>query len=138
MATTLTLIKDGSQVSFSKEPAAVFSTLKNGRYTVTISKEKEPRSIEQNALMWLWFACIENATGTPAQDVHDHYCKKFLRKSISWNNSSEVIVSGTRFLKKDAMTDFLNKVQADAQAEFGIILPSREDQYFEDFYEMYK
>ena len=138
MAKHLTLIKNGTQVSFDKEPAAVFSTLKNGRYTITISKEKEPRSIDQNSLMWLWFACIENATGTPAQDVHDHYCKKFLRKSISWNNSEEVIVGGTRHLKMDAMTEFLNKVQADAQTEFGITLPSREDQYFEDFYEMYK
>ena len=58
---SLILTKDGEQVSFDKEPAAIFSSLRNGRYVVTIVREKDRRSIEQNALMWLWFSCINNA-----------------------------------------------------------------------------
>lgn len=138
MAKTLTLIKDGEQVSFSKEPAAIFKTLRNGRYIVTIAREKEPRSIEQNALMWLWFTCMESETGTPKQDIHDYYCRKFNRKIINWNGRQEVIAQGTSKLNKDEFATFLNNIQADAASEFGIRLPNPEDRFFEEFYQMYR
>ena len=138
MAKTLIMTKNGEQVTFNMEPASIFSTLRNGRYIVTITKEKEPRSIEQNALMWLWFTCIERETGTPKQDVHDYYCKRFMRKTILWNDHNEIIVEGTSRLTKERMTEFLNQVQADAASEFGIRLPLPEDRYFEEFSQMYK
>ena len=135
---SLILTKNGEQVTFDKEPAAIFQSLSNGRYIVTIAKEKEPRSIDQNNLMWLWFTCIETETGTSKQDVHDYYCAKFLRKQITWNGTVRTIVEGTSKQNKDKMTDFLNKVQADALTEFGITLPNPEDRYFEEFYQTYK
>ena len=135
---SLTLIKDGEQVSFDKEPASVFSLLRNGRYTVTISRERKPRSLDQNSLMWLWFTCIASETGTPVQDVHDYYCAKFLRKQISWNGTIRTVVEGTSKQTKDRMTVFLNEVQSDAATEFGITLPDPEDRYFEQFYQTYK
>ena len=135
---SFTLIKDGGQVSFSKPPAAVIQSLRNGRYTVTIAKEKQPRSLDQNSLMWLWFTCVSDETGTPVQDVHDYYCAKFLRKQISWNGITRTIVEGTSKLSKERMTEFLNHVQADAATEFGITLPNPEDRYFEDFLQHYK
>lgn len=133
-----TLIKDGGQVSFSKPPAAVIQSLRNGRYTVTIAREKQPRSLDQNALMWLWFSCVSDETGTPVQDVHDYYCAKFLRKQISWNGITRTIVEGTSKLSKERMTEYLNNVQADAATEFGITLPNPEDRYFEEFLQHYK
>lgn len=135
---TLILTKNGEQVSFNKEPAAIFQSLSNGRYIITVAKEKEPRSISQNNLMWLWFTCVSMETGTPVQDVHDYYCAKFLRKSITWNNTQRTIVEGTRRLSKDKMTNFLEEVQADALTEFGIRLPLPEDKYFEEFYQTYR
>jgi len=135
---SLILTKDGEQVTFDKEPAAIFSSLRNGRYVVTIVREKDRRSIEQNALMWLWFSCIEQETGTPKQDVHDYYCGKFLAKGIEWNGSGVIIKRGTSGISKDEMTWFLEQVQADAAAEFGIRLPLPEDRYFEEFYQTYK
>lgn len=138
MPKSFTLTKNGEQVIYSKEPAAVLATLRNGRYVVTIAREKEPRSIEQNALMWLWFTCIERETGTPRQDVHDYYCRKFLRKNIMWNGRMEVVAEGTSKQTKERMTVFLNQIQADAASEFGIQLPSPEDRYFEEFYQQYK
>lgn len=135
---TITLTKNGEQVSYDKEPAAVISTLSNGMYTVTITRSKEPRSLDQNALMWLWFTCIEAETGTPRQDVHDYYCVMFLRKNISWNGMDRTVIEGTSKLTKERMTWFLNQVQADARTEFGINLPLPEDRYFEEFYQTYK
>lgn len=137
-ARTLIMTKNGEQVTFDKEPASVFATLRNGRYVVSIAKEREPRSIEQNALMWLWFTCIEQETGTPRQDVHDYYCRKFLRKNILWNGRTEVVAEGTSKQSKERMTVFLNQVQADAATEFGITLPNPDDLYWEEFYQMYK
>ena len=138
MAKTLIMTKDGEQVSFDREPASVFALLRNGRYTVTITKFREPRSLDQNALMWMWYDCISRETGTPMQDVHDYYCAKFLRKQIDWNGTNRTIVEGTSKLTKDRMTEFLNNVQADAISEFGIRLPLPEDKYFEEFYQTYK
>lgn len=132
------MVKNGEQVTFSKEPASILATLRNGRYVVTIAREKEPRSIEQNALMWMWFTCIERETGTPRQDVHDYYCRKFLRKNIVWNGRTEVVAEGTSKQTKERMTVFLNQIQADAASEFGIQLPTPEDRYFEEFYQQYK
>ncbi len=135
---SFTLIKDGEQVSYSQEPASVISMLRNGRYTVTVSPEKRPRSLDQNALMWLWFTCISSETGTPIQDVHDYYCSKFLRRLIKWNGVGRTIVEGTSKLTKTRMTDFMNNVQSDALAEFGIRLPLPEDKYYEEFLQTYK
>ena len=135
---TLLLTKDGDTITYDREPAAVLSTLRNGRYTVTITRAKEPRSLDQNALMWLWFSCISAETGTPVQDVHDYYCRAFLMKEIEWNGRREFIFSGTSKLSKERMTAFLDKVQADAAIEFGITLPNPEDRYFEAFYQTYK
>lgn len=135
---SLSMTKDGEQVTFDKEPASLFSTLRNGRYTVSVTRAKEPRSIDQNALMWLWFTCIEQETGTPRQDVHDYYCMRFLRRSITWNGFERNVVEGTSRLTKERMTWFLDQVQADALTEFGIKLPLPEDKYYEEFCETYK
>ena len=135
---TIILAKTNGKCSFSREPAAVFQTLRNGLYTITITRAKEKRTLDQNALMWLWFTCIERETETIRQDVHDYYCAKFLRRTICWNGSDKTIVEGTSKLSKERMTWFLAQVQADAQTEFGISLPNPEDRYFEQFYETYR
>lgn len=132
------MTKNGEQVSFSKEPASVISLLSNGEYTVTIDKKKKARSFDQNSLMWLWFTCIEDETGTPKQDVHDYYCRAYLMRQVSINGRTEYVFGGTSKLSKEKMTIFLDKVRADAELEWGIHLPLPEDKYFEQFYQTYK
>jgi len=135
---TIILTKNGEQVSYSREPAAVIGWLKDGQYVITIRRGEEPRSLDQNSLMWLWFTCMESETGTPKQDIHDYYCRKFLRKTIKWRGRRQTITGGTSSLNKERMTWFLDQVQADAASEFGIRLPLPEDMYFEQFYETYR
>ena len=94
--------------------------------------------MSQNALMWLWFACIEQATGTDKLDVHDYYCKLFLRRRIQINGKEEVVVRGTSQLNTAQMTDFMNKVKADAATEMGIMLPLPADRYYEEFIHAYR
>lgn len=134
MAKVITLRKQDGRLMFDVEPAYIFSTLSNGAYTITIKKAQEKRSLPQNDLMWLWFTCIEQETGTPKEDVYMYYCKKFLCKVIEIGGHREKIYNTSSKLTMEEMTEFLNKIQADAATELGITLPKREDRFFEQFY----
>ena len=112
----------------------LFSTLKNGTYNLTIKKASEKRTLSQNDLMWMWLACIERETGTSKNDIYSYYCKKFLMKTINVGERMERVYDTTSKLNTQQMSDFMNKLQADASSELGINLPCPEDKYFEAFY----
>lgn len=131
----VTIRKEDGQVRVDTNLDYLFSTLKNGVYTLTIKRASEKRTIAQNDLMWMWLACIEGETGTAKEDVYNHYCKKFLSKP---DPMGEGFINDTSSrLNTKQMTDFMKKIQADAASEFGITLPVPEDRYFEDFYLQY-
>ena len=86
---TISLTKDKGAIR-NKERVIVqldniFNLLRNGDYILNIKKQVNKRTLDQNALMWLWFACIENETGTDKQDIHDYYCKLFLKREVNVN-----------------------------------------------------
>ena len=132
------MIKKDGVVTMDKSFDYLCSTLKNGTYTLSITRKVEPRTLSQNSLMWLWFTCIENETGTDKLDVHDYYCKKFLRRRIYLNGLEDVVVSSTSKLNTLQMKEFLDKVQADAAIEMGVNLPLPEDRYYNDFIDEYR
>ena len=111
-----------------------------GTYLLTFERAKKPRSSEQNRLMWLWFTCIakswSEATNKAftSQDVHDAYCLMFL----SIQTPKGAVAGKTSGLTTEQMTEFLNKVQADAASEYGITLPNPEDRYFEVWAKQYR
>ena len=138
MSQTAVLTKEKGEIRMNKSFDFMCSQLRNGRYRVTIERYTEPRTLNQNALMWLWFTCIEQETGTDKQDVHDYYCNRFLRRT-AFINGRELVISGkTSSLNTLQMTDFLNKIKADAAAEFGITLPLPADRYYQEFINEYK
>lgn len=137
MAKQILLTKKDGRLVFDQEPAAVFDFLANGSYVITIKRVSEKRSIAQNDLMWMWFTCIERETGTSKDDVYMYYCKKFLMKTIQVGDKMERIYNTSSKLNTLQMTDFLNKIQADAAQELGIRLPLPEDRFFECFYQNY-
>lgn len=128
--------KDG-RVTLSTELDYLFSTLKNGSYTITVKRAAEKRTINQNDLMWVWFKCIENETGTSKDDVYMYYCKKFLCRVICIAGKEEKIYRTSSMLSTVEMSDFMTKIQVDAASELGITLPVPEDRYFEVFYEQF-
>lgn len=131
----VTVTKKDGQVSIDTDLGYLFSTLRNGVYTLTIKRASEKRTVAQNDLMWMWFACIENETGTAKDDVYNHYCKKFLSKP---DPMGEGFINDTSSkLNTKQMTDFMTKIQADAASELGIMLPIPDDRYFEAFYQQY-
>lgn len=138
MAKQVVMTKKGERLTFDTELAYLFSTLSNGTYTITIKKVQEKRSIAQNDLMWMWLKCIENETGTPKDEVYMYYCKKFLMRTMAIGQKQERIYMTSSKLTSEQMTEFLNKIQADAASELGITLPRPQDKYFEAFYADYK
>lgn len=117
---------------------SALDTMSNGVRLLSLKKPETRRSNDQNRLMWLWLTCIEEETGTDKQDVHDYYCKKFLCRSVEIGGKTELVVTGTSGLNTETMTYFLNKVQADAESELGIRLPSPDDERWAAFEEYYK
>ena len=66
----------------------------NGEHLLVFRKPERRRSNDQNALAWLWFTCIAEETGSSKDDVHDHYCMKFLRRPIVFNGREEMSMRG--------------------------------------------
>ncbi len=135
---TTTLTKKDGKVSMEKSFDFLCSLLRDGVYVVSIKRKTEPRTLSQNALMWLWFKCIEEHTGTESQDVHDYYCCKFLRREINVDGKKFTVIGGTSNLNTIQMTDFMNKVQADAAVELRITLPLPADRHYQEFINHYR
>ena len=139
------------QLEFTKENGAIwnrdsilfsldsiFKTIANGNYTVSVKRDVKKRTLDQNALMWLWFTCISRETGSNIQDVHDYYCTVFLSRKAIISGREVLVKGGTSKLNTAAFTHFLNNVQADAAQEFGIVLPTPDDLRFAEFKDEYE
>lgn len=138
MAKQIIMTKKDGRIVFDVEPAYLFSTLRNGVYTISIKRASEKRTVSQNDLLWMWMQCIENETGTQKDDIYMYYCKKFLMKTITMGQRQERIYSTSSKLSVLEMTNFLNQIQADVASELGIRLPLPEDRFFECFYQEYR
>jgi hypothetical protein len=127
------LTKRDGAVSMDKSFDYMCSLLRNGEYTVKIVRKTEPRTIPQNALMWMWYTCMEQETGQPKEDFHDYYKRKFLTRQIVMNGRWVDVVGNTSTMNTLQFTNFLEKVKVDAAVEFGIMLPLPEDRNYRDF-----
>lgn len=130
--------KENGRLEGVADIEGLLALLPNGTYDVVVKRHREQRTLSQNDLMWMWLKCIEDATGTPKQDIYLHYCKKFLLRRVMVGNNVEMVYDTSSRLNTKQMSDFMTAIQADASAEMGITLPSPEDQYFEQFFQTYK
>lgn len=121
-----------------KRLKSIFSLIKNGEHELIVKKLVKARSNNQNAMMWMWYACLAKETGSESIEIHDYYCTKFLSRYITIDGIERRVVGGTSKLDTVAMTEFLNKVQGDAASEFGITLPIPEDLNWKSFEEEYR
>jgi hypothetical protein len=132
------LTKTDGKVSMDKSFDFMCSLLRNGKYTVKIERKKESRSIPQNSLMWMWFKCMEEATGQPKEDFHAYYKRKFLMRQVNIKGHWVDVVGETKTLSSSQFSEFLEKIKADAAIDFGIMLPLPEDRMYRDFVDEYK
>lgn len=133
-----TLIKKDGVVRMDKSFDFMCSVLRNGAYKVSITKKVETRSRQQNALLWMWYACIEDETGQNKTDIHDYYKTMFLTRQILVRGQWVNVTGSTTKLTEAAMSVFMEKVKVHAATELGIILPLPEDKNFDEFQQTYK
>lgn len=132
------LSKRNGVVTMDKSFDLLCSLLRNGEYTVKIVRKTQPRTISQNSLMWMWYKCMEDATGQRKEDIHDYYKAKFLVRQVQIGNRIATVVGSTAELNTIQMTNFLEKIKADAAVEFGVMLPLPEDLHYADFVSHYR
>jgi hypothetical protein len=107
----------------------------DGDLVIAIRKPK--RTVDQNALMWMWFRCLSEDTKSEPAEFYQHYCEKYLpNRCVYVGNKFKS--GGTSTLTTKQFTEFLNKIQADAASEFRHTLPIPEDINWEEFYNQYK
>lgn len=116
---------------------AKINLARNGEYVLKFARQTKPRTISQNRLMWMWFNCIYQETGTPQQDIHDYYCSLYLRKRVEYKGNLQEVVIGTSGLTTAQFSEFMDKIKVDAASELGIALPLPSDLAFADFEKIY-
>lgn len=145
MPKTIRFSKSGGKVD-TAAVAAQFGqavrTLPNGNYSMTIRREHKHRTFPQNKLLWMWLACILKEHGNEVTeelktDLYNQYCKKFLSYTSFLFGKAEECNRTSSQLNTKEFGEFLDRIQADAASEYGIILPSPQDQYFAEFEEEY-
>ncbi len=132
------LTKHNGVVTMDKSFDLMCSLLRNGEYTVKIVRKTQPRTISQNSLMWMWYKCMEDATGQRKEDFHDYYKAKFLSRQVIIGTRLVTVTGSTTDLNTIQMTNYLENVKADAAAEFGISLPLPEDRNYQAFVAEYR
>ncbi|MCM1337739.1 MAG: hypothetical protein NC187_08095 [Candidatus Amulumruptor caecigallinarius] len=132
------LSKVNGEVRMDRDFNLMTSLLRNGEYTVKIVRKTQPRTISQNALMWMWYKCMEESTGQAKEDFHDYYKAKFLQRQIMIGRRMVTVIGSTADLNTMQMTAYLEKVKADAATEFGISLPLPEDRNYQTFVSEYR
>lgn len=132
------LSKQNGEVKMDKSFDYMTSLLRNGEYVVKIVRKTKPRTISQNSLMWMWYKCMEDVTGQRKEDFHDYYKAKFLSRCVAIGQRWVNVTGSTTDLNTLQMTDYLEKVKADAATEFGIRLPLPEDRNYQEFVSEYR
>ena len=95
------------------------------------------RSLHQNKLMWMWFRCIRDETGTDVDTLYEYFCEKYLpwsEKEVFGNGVR--MVGGTSALNTAEFTEFLENIRI-KMLHFNITLPNPDDQGWDEFYAKY-
>jgi hypothetical protein len=114
------------------------NTLKAGAdWIVEVKKQKKPRSLDQNSLLWLWLTCLErdSETGYTKEEFYTFFLSEFPTYRVILER--QVQVSSSNFDSVE-MTRFLDNIQKFAAAELGIELPDPSDLRFQEFINSYQ
>lgn len=122
------LIKDAT-ITFENLPYARhhLKKMEGKKVTIDVQTQTSRRSLNQNALMWMWFTLIAQYTGHTPEEIHiivkGLYCPK---KTLIIKNKTYTLPKGTSELTKGEMVEVMLHIEAMA-ADLGVILPSPEE-----------
>lgn len=124
------MIKTDGRVSFNRNALnRHIASLPDGHYRISVLRGKRTR--RQNAQMWVWLdlmaRCFANEFGCTKDDIHGYYKDKFLAKTIDIGGREIRSQRSTTSLTTREMSDYLDRIRADAASEWGITLPDWRD-----------
>ena len=114
------------------------NTLKlNADWVIKVTKQRKPRSLDQNSLLWLWLTCLEqdSETGYTKEEFYTFFLSEFPTYRVILER--QVQVSSSSFDSVE-MTRFLDNIQRFAAGELGIELPDPSHRHFEEFQNRYQ
>lgn len=120
-----------------KQLYSAFSLLKNGEYTLSITKKINKRTLDQNRLMWLWFSCIGQNVGLHHIKAKEAVCAHLSTEEVEIEGKRYKVPISTSKLNKEQFTAFLEQVKMWAHETLGLDLPEPSDLIFEEFEKEY-
>ena len=101
----------------------VFGLSPDKPWRVEITPHRAKRSGEQNKLLWALYTEIAKGTGHTAEEIHEALKIKLLpRRQITVGDQVLVIPGSTTKLDTSEFSDYVERVQAWAATECGIVL----------------
>ena len=83
---------------------------------ITIDRDIDTRSTQQNRFYWLYLGLIENDTGNNADDLHEYFKRKFLPPRFVKIMGNEIkLPASTTRLDKIQFTDYLEKICSESE-----------------------
>lgn len=97
-------------------------------WEVVVRPKKTKRSLDQNSLYWKWCTIIANDTGNTPNDIHEYLKGEFLPPVfVTVNGKSRECRRSTTDLNTADMTNYLNRIEAWAATDLGLLLPHPDD-----------
>lgn len=97
-------------------------------WDVSWVRHRSVRSNNQNNLYWAWIEIISKETGNDRWATHEALKDMFCPQMPVIFGEETRMIRTTAKLQTEAMSEYIDKVQAFVTTELGIILPARPDQ----------
>lgn len=139
--------KSNGLVGDQRTLAHLLAPLPNGDYAVTVEpkwmwERRQPRTTDQNALMWAYFADIARLwnmeygdTYWDSKAVHDFFCDALASEEIAPDGRPWRRPVSTSRLTKRAMSQFIERVSQYLASECGMRVPLPGDDDYNIFHE---
>ena len=103
------------------------SKKKDGIFYVKVELPRNPRSLNQNSLLWMWYGIIADATGHSPEQLHRIFKRMFLEPKFEVYRGKEIKLPGsTTTLSTSEFANYLDNINSEA-SDLGIILPQPND-----------
>ena len=115
-------VEDGKTKVDREAIAKHLSTLK-GDIQITIGKRQRQRSLNANALYWVWLTIIEEETGQDKNELHDFFKTKYLKRTKEVFGEVHEVVESSALQDTFDFSQYISKVRLFAEQELNITLP---------------
>lgn len=143
------LRKDQGHVTDQRTLDQCMGFLPNGDYVATIEtraqwEKRQPRTLNQNALLHVWFKHIAIALNLQYGDdywnadlVKGYFAIKYATDEVKPDGEIWRKAVSTSKMTKKQMTEYMERIQAYMLTEHGIKVPLPDDDKFKDFQIIY-